>query len=206
MAGMMRVPRSRGAFSGVLLILLGIWGGLVPLLGPYVHYAYTPDRAWAWSSGRLWLEILPAAGTLLGGIVVFLSRLRPFALFGAMLAVLSGAWFAFGSTLVTIWNTHPPTPGSPVGGPVARAFEQIGFFTGLGVVIVLVAAIALGRLAVISSKDMKAAARPAPTPKQAVAPTASGPDADTDTGSDTPTKRGWRLVGRTGAGKVSTGS
>ena len=43
MTGMLRVPRSRGAMSGALLVLLGLWGGLVPLIGPYVHFAYTPD-------------------------------------------------------------------------------------------------------------------------------------------------------------------
>ena len=42
MAGMLKVSRSRGALSGVLLVLLGIWGGLIPLVGPYVNYAYTP--------------------------------------------------------------------------------------------------------------------------------------------------------------------
>ena len=44
MAGMLRVPRSRGALSGVLLLLLGAWGALIPFIGPYFNYAYTPDR------------------------------------------------------------------------------------------------------------------------------------------------------------------
>ncbi|MGO8979125.1 MAG: hypothetical protein ACLP70_13885 [Streptosporangiaceae bacterium] len=56
MTAMLRVPRSRGALSGVLLILLGLWGGLVPFVGPYFHYAYTPDRAWDFTAGRVWLE------------------------------------------------------------------------------------------------------------------------------------------------------
>src|SRR5260221_13832065 len=77
MAGMLRVPRSRGAMSGVLLVLLGIWGGLIPLVGPYVNYAYTPNHAWRITSGRIWLEILPAAGALLGGLIPLASKLRP---------------------------------------------------------------------------------------------------------------------------------
>jgi hypothetical protein len=44
--GMLRVPRSRGAVSGVALILLGLWGALIPFVGPYFHYAYTPDTGW----------------------------------------------------------------------------------------------------------------------------------------------------------------
>jgi len=41
MSGMLRIPRSRGALSGVLLVLLGTWGGLIAFVGPYFHYAYT---------------------------------------------------------------------------------------------------------------------------------------------------------------------
>ncbi len=205
MAGMMRVPRSRGAFSGVLLILLGMWGGLAPFIGPYIHYAYTPDQAWHWTSGRLWMEVLPGIATLLGGIVVVLSRMRPVALLGAWLAVLAGAWFAVGSTLAPLWNLALSSLGTPVGSPTARALEQVGFFTGLGVVIVLVAAFVLGRLAVISARDMRAAAARR-EPAETVPVTADSGMSPGDTGSGESGKRPWRLVGRTGSGKVSTGS
>src|SRR5271163_4155753 len=146
MAGMLRVRRSRGAMCGVLLVLLGIWGGLIPLVGPYVKYAYTPDHTWIMTSGRIWLEILPAAVTVLGGLIVLASRLRPFAMFGAVLAIVSGAWFVTGSVLAPLWTATTPFQGSPVGGHTARILEQIGFFTGLGVVIVCIASVALGRL------------------------------------------------------------
>jgi hypothetical protein len=42
MAGLLRVPRSRGALSGVVLVLLGAWGALIPFIGPYFQFAYTP--------------------------------------------------------------------------------------------------------------------------------------------------------------------
>jgi hypothetical protein len=155
---MLRVPRSRGALSGTLLVLLGIWGGLIPFVGPYVHYAYAPDRAWTYTSGRFWLELLPAIGAVVGGLVMVASRLRPAALFGAWLAALSGCWFAIGSVLAPLWNGSM-SAGQPVGGPVARAVEQIGFFTGLGVAIVFVAALALGRLSVLTIRDVKIAER-----------------------------------------------
>ncbi len=157
----LRVARSRGAFSGVLLILLGIWGGLVPLVGPYLHYAYTPDKAWTITSGRAWLEFAPAAAAVVGGIVLLASRLRPWALIGAALAVLGGAWFTIGSVVVRLWMRTPPAQGTPVGGAIARAAEQIGFFSGLGAVIICVAAIAIGRLSVISARDTKMADRAA---------------------------------------------
>jgi hypothetical protein len=155
----LRVHRSRGAFGGVLLILLGIWGGIIPLIGPYLHYAYTPDRTWVVTNGRIWLEFLPAAGTVIGGIMMLASKFRPAALVGASLAAASGAWFAFGSVIARLWMHTPPAEGTPVGGSFARAVEQIGFFTGLGAVIICVAAIALGRLSVISARDVRLAER-----------------------------------------------
>src|ERR1700678_4579582 len=119
----LRMPRSRGAFSGVLLILLGIWGGLVPMVGPYLHYAYTPDRTWTVTSGRIWLEFAPAAIAVLGGIMMLASKFRPAALFGACLAALSGGWFVFGSLLARLWMHTPPAEGHPVGGAFARTIE-----------------------------------------------------------------------------------
>jgi hypothetical protein len=163
MAGMLRVSRSRGALSGVLLVLLGIWGGLVPLVGPYVNYAYTPNHAWRITSGRVWLEILPAAGALLGGLILLASKLRPTALFGASLAAASGAWFAVGPSLAPLWTNNIPAEGYPVGSHIAKVMEQIGFFTGLGVVIVCIAAVALGRLSQVSVRDRSAAERTATT-------------------------------------------
>src|SRR5258708_34381753 len=86
MNGILRVPRTRGALSGLLLVLLGAWGALVPFVGPYFHYAYTPDTAWTYTSDRLWLEILPGAGTLPAGLIVLVSASRPPAHFGRGLA------------------------------------------------------------------------------------------------------------------------
>ncbi len=169
MAGMLRVSRSRGALSGVLLALLGIWGGLIPLVGPYVHYAYTPDHAWTFTTGRIWLEILPAAGTLLGGLILLASKFRPMALLGASLAAASGAWFAVGSALAPLWTNTVAAQGFPVGGQLARAMEQIGYFTGLGVAIVCIASVALGRLSLVSIRDANAAERPATVTRPAVA-------------------------------------
>src|SRR5215475_5682570 len=163
MAGMLRVSRSRGALSGVLLVLLGIWGGLVPLVGPYVNYAYTPNHAWRMTSGRVWLEILPAAGALLGGLILLASKLRPSALFGASLAAASGAWFAVGRSLAPLWTNNLPAEGYPVGGHIAKVMEQIGFFTGLGVVIVCIASVAIGRLSLVSLRDRTVAERTATT-------------------------------------------
>ena len=159
MAGtLLRVRRSQGALSGVLLVLLGIWGALIPFVGPYFHYAYTPDRAWVATSGRMWLEVLPGVVTLIGGVIVLASRFRPAAVFGAWLAALAGAWFAVGDVMAGRW-AGLPAAGTPSGGTARAVLEQIGFFTGLGVAIVFVAALALGRFTVVAARDAAADAK-----------------------------------------------
>jgi Fe2+ transport system protein FeoA len=159
MTRMLQVPRSRGAVSGLLLVLLGLWGALIPLVGPYFHYAYTPDTAWTFTAGRTWLEIVPGVATILGGIILLASASRPVAMVGAWLAAVAGAWFALGTVLSPIWPAASTlNPGSPAGATtLIRQLEHLGFFTGLGVVIVFVAALALGRLMVVGVRDRELA-------------------------------------------------
>jgi hypothetical protein len=159
MHGMLRVPRSRGALSGVLLVLLGAWGALIPFIGPHFHYAYSPDSTWTYNTGRLWLEILPGAATLLGGLVVLIASSRPLAVFGAWLAAMSGAWFVVGRSLSTLWTTnHLPAAGQALGGTIHRVVEEVGFFSGLGVVIIFFAALAMGRFTVVGAREAEDAA------------------------------------------------
>ena len=148
MAGLLRVPRSRGALSGVVLVVLGACGALIPFLGPWV---YTP--------ARLWLEIVPGVAAAAGGLILLGSANRALAAFGAWLAALAGAWFIIGPTLSRLWiSSGSPQIGSPVGGTLGRAVGLIGLFTGLGVLIVFFAALALGRLAVVATRDAELAA------------------------------------------------
>jgi hypothetical protein len=192
----LRVRRSRGALSGVLLVLLGLWGGLIPFVGPYFHYAYAPDRSWHVTAGRMWLEVLPGAVALLCGVVVLISRHRLVAVFAAWLAALAGAWFAVGSVVAAHWTTLPGA-GTPVGGSARMALEQIGFFTGLGVAIVFVAALALGRFTVIAASDRVA---------KTAAPGAAAADAEHAAATRTSSSRFPMVrlrkaeLGKTGAG------
>jgi hypothetical protein len=173
MTGTLRVRRSRGALSGLLLVLLGIWGALIPLIGPYFHYAYTPNRAWEFTAGRFWLEQLPGLAVVAGGVIVLLSRLRLIALLGAWLAAAGGVWFTVG-TLVAGRSSRLPTAGTPIGGSVRTALEQAGYFTGLGVVIALVAGVAMGRLTLVAARDV-ALSKAAKTTPAAVSPSGSPP-------------------------------
>ena len=151
MAATPRIRKSRSIVLGVLLILLGVWGGLAPFVGPYFHFAYTPDTPWHYTHARLWLEVVPAAVAVVGGMLVLASTSRLLAAAGAILAVLAGGWFVVGTVVNAIWH-RLGTPGVPVGtSPTRIVGEQLGLFTGLGLVIVLCAALALGRAAATAS-------------------------------------------------------
>lgn len=160
MAAASGIPRTRGGLSGLLLILLGAWGALVPFVGPYFHYAYTPDRTWVYTSGRLWLDIAPGAAAVVGGLIVLGTRSRVAGVLGALLAALGGAWFVAGATVTAQLvrsgsisrSINPGLPVGTTGGPAASSLRQflesLGFFTGTGVLIVFFAALALGRFSV----------------------------------------------------------
>jgi len=170
----MRIRRTHGILGGFLVALLGIWGGIVPFVGPYFNYAYTPDKAWTYTTGRLWLEILPGAGALLGGLLLMATRSRHVALFGSLLAIGSGAWFALGNVFAPLWTVANPAGGPASSGTVMRVLEQVGFFTGLGIVIVLIAAAVAGRITAVPGVAPVLSARP-------TVPTTREPADETDT-------------------------
>ncbi|WP_375501666.1 hypothetical protein [uncultured Jatrophihabitans sp.] len=150
------VPRSRGALSGIALMALGAWGALIPFIGPYFNFSFTPDDAWHWTSARGWLELLPGVAAFVAGLLLFISKSRAVTLFAAWLGVAAGAWFVVGRELQSLW--HIGSPGQPAGSSASlRVLESLALFTLLGVVIVYFAATAFGRLSVVSLRDAHAA-------------------------------------------------
>jgi hypothetical protein len=150
----LHVPRTRGAASGLLIVLLGIWGGLVPFVGPFFGYSFTPDLTWHWTTGRLLLEVLPAVATVVGGLALMGSASRISGWAGAWLAAAGGAWFVTGQWFSMLWNDGVMQAGAPTATTdLGQVAEWVGFFLGLGVVIVFLAGTALGRMSVVSVRD-----------------------------------------------------
>jgi len=155
-----RIPLRRGSVCGVLLIVLGLWGGLAPFVGPYLHFGYTPDKVWHYSSGRLYYSIIPAAAVLIGGLVAVISRNRGLGVCAGLLATLGGIWFSLGQTFVTVVLKK----SFPVGSPILHAgatptglratAETLSLFGGLGVLVVLVGAVAMGRFSLLAATDL----------------------------------------------------
>ena len=178
--GSLHMPRSRGAVSGLLLIILGVWGALIPFVGPYFHFAYTADHAWAWSTARGWLEVFPGATTAAGGVLLLISGNRATAMLGGWLAVIGGAWFVVGRTLASTLRL------GDVGQPIAatdakRAVLEIAYFSGLGALIVFLGGAVLARMSVRTARDLEYALenQPAADTAGAFAAPAVSPDAPT---------------------------
>ena len=148
-------PRSRGALTGFLLMALGAWGALIPFIGTYFHYEYTPTSHWTMTSARFFLEVAPGIVTFIGGLLLLTSGNRFTASFGGYAAVAAGAWFIVGPLLAPLFRAG--YLGVPTGGKTQIAIEQIGFFYGLGGAIILLAAFALGRFSVIGVRDVAVA-------------------------------------------------
>jgi hypothetical protein len=165
MADVARIPRRRGGLCGLLLIVLGAWGGLAPFIGPYFKFAFTPDKAWQYTSGRLYLSILPGAAALLGGLIVVATRNRAAGMFGGLLAAIGGAWFIAGSAIVgTVLHHTAISPGLPVvhlnsviPSPTWAFLEELGFFVGVGILTIFFGALVMGRFSLLSARDAAAA-------------------------------------------------
>lgn len=162
-----RVPRSHGVVVGGLLLLLGLWGGLAPFIGPYLGYGFTPDSPWAFTWGRLWLEILPAAVTVLAGLALLLSGNRVTGVWMSWLAVLAGAWFVVGGQVSRLWNLGTNQAGTTTGGVLAQVVQQIGLFLGLGVVIAFLGGVALSRFVFTTARARVARPTTEPYPEPA---------------------------------------
>jgi hypothetical protein len=61
------------------------------------------------------------------------------------MAMAGGAWFAVGPAFSRLWEHGPGPIGVPLFGHTRQTFELIGYFYGLGVVVMGLAAFALGR-------------------------------------------------------------
>lgn len=165
------MPRSRGSVSGLLLVILGAWGALIPFVGPHFNFAYTPNQDWTWTTARGWLEVFPGVATVVGGLLLIVTANRAIAMFGGWLAVLGGLWFVVGEQFAPLLRI------GTVGDPIAttdrkRAVLEVAYFSGPGALIVFLGGIALSRLAIRMARDVKPV-----EPQPALVPACAAPAA-----------------------------
>ena len=141
----MRIARSTGVVSGLLVVLLGVWGALIPFVGPYFDYSFGSNTTWHYTADRLWLNILPGALAVLAGLLLLRATTRRAGAFGGWLGLLAGAWFVVGPAVSLTWEHVRGPIGPPLGGDTRQMLELVGYFYGLGAVVIALVAFASGR-------------------------------------------------------------
>lgn len=144
----LRMPRTRGLVSGLLIAVLGAWAALVPMIGPYFDFSLRDVDAWNWDVDVFLLSILPGAGALIGGLMLAAAGSRASGSVGGWLALAGGVWLLIGSSmwlLDDVFGYADPATTS--------AWEQIAFFYGTGAAITALSAFALGRMSIRGHRD-----------------------------------------------------
>ena len=139
--------------------MLGAWAALVPFIGPYFDFAYTPsaNQAWMWMAERGYMEVAPGAAAFVGGLILLFSTSRVMAICGAWLGVAGGAWLILGPPLAAYLNV--PTSDNPT---LLRSRVAPGIAVLLlrdGAAILFVASFGCGRISTHSVRDVRAAER-----------------------------------------------
>jgi hypothetical protein len=144
--------------SGVAIIAFGAWA----VLGPFVG----TDEAWSWNFNHVALSVLPAAGAVLGGLMM-LSRGRHLASVGGLLALAGGVWFMAGPMTYVLWPSGGLGTGPAPGGSVWLA-QWGGFLFVTGALITLLSSYAIGLVTPLTNEEF--AQQPRADGREPVAP------------------------------------
>ena len=123
---------------GFGVVVLGAWGALIPLVGPYFDYGFDTDGTWRLSEQHWTLSIAPGVAAVVAGILLTLpTRGR----IGAWIALLAGAWFAVGPFLHPLWSDAVAPLATDDG---KRAALWIGYFMAPAALIAYLAGLSQG--------------------------------------------------------------
>lgn len=145
----MDAPRASARALGIAIAGVAAWGGVIAYVGPTFDFDLgSTSSAWVWSRSHTTLHLAPGICGLVGGLLLLLGGLRT-ARVGAVLGIVSGAWFLIGPTVEPLWQPNGDTTGATgtTGSTTMRVLEGIGYHYGTGLVLVLLSALALGLLA-----------------------------------------------------------
>jgi hypothetical protein len=159
--------------AGVVAVLVSVWGGIVPFVGPLFGYSGDGSGSWHWNLAHGVLAVLPAvAGVVLGlsvfgesrGITVGKGRLS-LATAGVLL-MACGGWFAIGPLA---WPVVSSGSAYFVAGSHLRILaDDVGYSIGTGLALVVCGAFVGGW----ASRHQPRATSVAPLPRQPAADSA----------------------------------
>jgi hypothetical protein len=144
------VPRTQVAKTvvGVVTILIGVWGGLVPYIGHALNFNADGSALWTWNLQHGLLYLAPGIAAVAGGsflvLSAFVDRVRSLDLsrmtlpFATVLLGLSGIWFLVGPSVWPIYySAHVFAATSPV-----RTFAEMTVYNlAEGIILSVVAGV-----------------------------------------------------------------
>lgn len=135
--------------TGLLLILLGAWGGIVSYVGPWFNYSMGGQSGWRWTTANWELHLVPGAAVVVGGLLILTAATVGGARLGSWLALLGGGWLIVGPLFASMWLGSFDAEARTASSTLAQAARPLGYHYGTGLLIVALAAYALGRGALL---------------------------------------------------------
>jgi hypothetical protein len=134
--------RTRTARSlGLILVLLGAWGGIVSYVGPRFSYRMGAGPAWQWTTAHTELHAGPGAAIVVGGLALLVAAPRIVARLGAILALLGGMWLVVGPLFASMW-LGSASESQLASTTLSQAVRPLGYHYGTGLLVVAAAAYA----------------------------------------------------------------
>jgi hypothetical protein len=166
----------------VLLMVLGAWVFLAPLVGPYFSFGFDTSSRWRFTNDHWLLSLAPGIAIFAAGLLM-IARSRALGWLAGLVAVAAGVWLVIGPTLHPTWSTHVfgPLPGSDW----KTAARWIADFYGAGALAIYLGAQAQGLLErrgvhrITGPGPARTAQRARPTPVQQAPPRRTEDDQQT---------------------------
>lgn len=140
-------PVRRAALTGMLMMVIGAWGGAVAYFGPVIGLAPAGSRSWQWTTAHTVLSLAPGAAAFAGGLMVMLgSRLLFGGLqrLGALLAFGAGGWFVLGAAVYPVfYGTSAPGYGHVPGEHLMNLAAVAAYGAGVGIALCLLSGVAM---------------------------------------------------------------
>jgi hypothetical protein len=97
----------------VLLMVLGAWVFLAPLVGPYFSFGFDTSSKWRFTNDHWLLSLVPGIAIFAAGLLMT-TRSRAMGWLAGLIAVAAGVWLVIGPSLHPTWSsqTFAPLPGT----------------------------------------------------------------------------------------------
>lgn len=117
---------------GTMLMLLGAWAFVVPLVGPYFHYGFFTNAKWSFTNEYNWrLCLLAGAAIFVGGLILTMPS-RGLGWLGSLLAFAGGAWLLVGPSFWPVLYGGETVKVATSHSTMMTALLWVGYFYGTG--------------------------------------------------------------------------